>query len=88
MELTIFVVYEVEQEINKRGGLRTGMLDGKISEGIVSVNTAIDTIKEKKTVKGIIDELIADFYIIALIRDDPSTMNIDLNRARLLNKHR
>ena len=52
---------EVEQEINMRGGLRTGMLDGKISEGIVSVNTAIDMIKEKKTVKGIVDELMADF---------------------------
>lgn len=52
---------EVEQEINKRGGLRIGMLDGKISEGIISVNTAIDVIKEKKTVKGIIDELMADF---------------------------
>lgn len=52
---------EVEQEINKRGGLRTGMLDGQISEGIISVNTAIDVIKEKKTVKGIVDELMADF---------------------------
>jgi NAD(P)H-dependent flavin oxidoreductase YrpB (nitropropane dioxygenase family) len=52
---------EVEQEINKRGGLRTGMLDGKISEGIISVNTAIDMIKEKKTVKEIVDELMADF---------------------------
>ncbi|MBD8591477.1 nitronate monooxygenase [Peribacillus simplex] len=52
---------EVEQEINKRGGLRTGMLDGKISEGIISVNTAIDTIKEKKKVKEIVDELMADF---------------------------
>lgn len=52
---------EVEQEINKRGGLRIGMLDGKISEGIISVNTAIDVIKEKKTVKGIVDELMADF---------------------------
>jgi len=41
---------EVEQEINKRGGLRIGMFDGKISEGIISVNTAIDNIKEKKTV--------------------------------------
>lgn len=53
---------EVEQEINKRGGLRIGMLDGKISEGIISVNTAIDVIKEKKTVKGIVDELMADFH--------------------------
>lgn len=52
---------EVEHEINKRGGLRIGMLDGKISEGIISVNTAIDVIKEKKTVKGIVDELMADF---------------------------
>lgn len=52
---------EVEQEINKRGGLRIGMLDGEVSKGIISVNTAIDTIKEKKTVKGIIDEFMADF---------------------------
>ena len=52
---------KVEQEINKRGGLRTGMLDGKISEGIISVNTAIDMIKEKKTVKEIVDELMVDF---------------------------
>lgn len=54
---------EVEQEINKRGGLRVGMLDGKVSEGIISVNTAIDTIKEKKTVKEIVDELMADFQV-------------------------
>jgi hypothetical protein len=37
------------------------MLDGKISEGIISINTAIDTIKEKKTVKEIVVELMADF---------------------------
>ena len=43
------------------GLLGTGMLDGKISEVIISVNTAIDMIKEKKTVKEIVDELMVDF---------------------------
>jgi len=52
---------EVEKEIHNRGGLRTGMLDGKIPEGIVSVNTAIDMIKEEKTVREIVNELMADF---------------------------
>lgn len=42
---------EVEQEINQRGGLRTGMLDGKISEGIKSVNTAINMILKREQLK-------------------------------------
>ncbi|MGG0412271.1 NAD(P)H-dependent flavin oxidoreductase [Peribacillus simplex] len=52
---------DVEAEITKRGGIRTGMLDGKVEEGIVSVNTAIDSIKEIKSVEGIVKDLMADF---------------------------
>ncbi|HLQ97061.1 MAG TPA: nitronate monooxygenase, partial [Candidatus Dormibacteraeota bacterium] len=52
---------DVEKEITNRGAARSGMLEGKISQGIVSTNTAIDMIKEKKSVKGIVDELMVDF---------------------------
>lgn len=36
-------------------------LDGKISEGYISINTNIDTIKKKKTDKEIVFELMANF---------------------------
>lgn len=52
---------EVEQLIAESGGLLPGMRKGNSNEGIVSVNTAIDRIKEIKTVKDIIAELMADF---------------------------
>ncbi|MEK4974722.1 nitronate monooxygenase [Niallia sp. FSL R7-0648] len=52
---------EVEQLITQGGGLLPGMRLGNSNEGIVSVNTAIDRIKEIKSVKGIVDELMEDF---------------------------
>ena len=42
-------------------GLRPGMLEGKLDEGIVSVNTAIDVITEVKSCENILKELMADF---------------------------
>ncbi|MCG7381369.1 nitronate monooxygenase [Paenibacillus sp. ACRRY] len=50
-----------EQKIGAVGGLLPGMLLGKPSEGISSVNTAIDLIKEVKSCKEIIHELMIDF---------------------------
>jgi enoyl-[acyl-carrier protein] reductase II len=41
--------------------LRPGMLEGKLDEGIVSVNTAIDVITEVKSCEDIVKELMADF---------------------------
>ncbi|MFF2444328.1 NAD(P)H-dependent flavin oxidoreductase [Priestia megaterium] len=52
---------KVDKKINENGGLRTGMLEGKMDEGIVSVNTAIDVITEVKSCADIVKELMADF---------------------------
>lgn len=41
--------------------LRPGMLEGKLDQGIVSVNTAIDIIKNIKSCKEIVNELMADY---------------------------
>lgn len=43
--------------ISKQGGLRGAMLDGKINQGIISVNTGIEQIKSISSVKTIVDEL-------------------------------
>lgn len=51
---------ELNQRISERGGLRPGMLEGNMEEGIVSVNTAIDLIKEVKSCHEIVKELMAD----------------------------
>ena len=37
------------------------MLEGNLEEGIVSVNTVIDLIKDVKSCESIVKELIADF---------------------------
>ncbi len=52
---------EIEQIIAQGGGALSGMRNGNSYEGIVSVNTAIDRIKEIKSVKDIVDELMADY---------------------------
>ncbi|WP_338442883.1 hypothetical protein V5F86_13250 [Bacillus spizizenii] len=41
--------------------LRPGMLEGKLGEGIISINTAIDVITEVKSCEDIVKELMADF---------------------------
>lgn len=52
---------EVNGKISKNGGIRAGMLEGKIDTGIVSVNTAIDLITSVKKCEDIVKELMADF---------------------------
>lgn len=52
---------ELDEKINQIDGLRPGMLEGRLDEGIVSVNTAIDLIKDVKSCEGIVKELMADF---------------------------
>ncbi|NHC43497.1 2-nitropropane dioxygenase [Bacillus sp. MM2020_1] len=52
---------EVDKRISESGGVRFGMLEGKMDEGIVSVNTAIDLITEVKSCEAIVKELMADF---------------------------
>ncbi|MED1189077.1 NAD(P)H-dependent flavin oxidoreductase [Bacillus paralicheniformis] len=52
---------EVDKRISENGGLRSGMLEGKNNEGIISVNTAIDLITEVKSCEAIVNELMADF---------------------------
>lgn len=51
----------VDEQIRKGGGLRPGMLEGNLHEGIVSVNTAIDLITEVKSCETIVKELMDDY---------------------------
>lgn len=51
----------LDREISERGGLQPGMLEGNMNEGIISVNTAIDLIKEIKSCDEIVKELMADY---------------------------
>jgi len=48
---------DIDREISALGGLRPGMLEGKIDDGIISVNTGIDIIKTVPTVQRLVDEL-------------------------------
>ncbi|WP_241777369.1 hypothetical protein [Bacillus spizizenii] len=41
--------------------LLPGMLEGKLDEGIISMNTAIDVITEVKSCEDIVKELMAEF---------------------------
>lgn len=52
---------EIDAIISENDGLRPGMLEGKLDEGIISVNTAIDLITSVKSCKDIIKELMSDF---------------------------
>lgn len=52
---------EVDKKISENGGVRSGMLEGRMDGGIVSVNTAIDLITEVKSCEDIVKELMADF---------------------------
>lgn len=49
----------LDQEISRLGGLRPGMLEGNMDEGIISVNTGIDIIKNIPTVRELISELMS-----------------------------
>ncbi|HLR68162.1 MAG TPA: nitronate monooxygenase [Virgibacillus sp.] len=53
--------YENGTSSNEEMSLRPGMLEGKLDEGIVSVNTAIDMIQEVKSCEDIVKELMADY---------------------------
>ncbi|MGL4518153.1 MAG: NAD(P)H-dependent flavin oxidoreductase [Phocaeicola sp.] len=48
---------DTEEQIEKIKGLGVGMLEGKMNEGIVSVNSGIDTIKTIPTVAQLVHEL-------------------------------
>lgn len=51
----------IHKEIMAKGGLGLAMLHGDVTNGIVSVNTGISTIRSIKPVAEIVDELMADF---------------------------
>lgn len=51
----------LHKEIMAKGGLGTAMLHGDVTNGIISVNTGISTIRSVKPVAEIVDELMADF---------------------------
>ncbi|MFB0637213.1 NAD(P)H-dependent flavin oxidoreductase [Bacillus rugosus] len=54
-------MYKSGKPAEEEMSLRPGMLEGKLDEGIVSVNTAIDVITEVKSCEDIVKELMADF---------------------------
>ena len=43
--------------IRENGGMRSGMLEGDLENGIVSLNTSIEIIKNIPSVKDLIEEL-------------------------------
>lgn len=51
----------IHKEIMEKGGLGPAMLHGDVTNGIVSVNTGISTIRSIKPVAEIVEELMADF---------------------------
>lgn len=51
----------IHKEIMEKGGLGPAMLHGDITNGIISVNTGISSIRTIKPVAEIVDELMADF---------------------------
>lgn len=51
----------LHKEIMEKGGLGPAMLHGDVTNGIVSVNTGISTIRTIKPVAEIVEELMADF---------------------------
>ncbi|MCY9408298.1 nitronate monooxygenase [Bacillus inaquosorum] len=54
-------MYKSGKTAEEEMSLRPRMLEGKLDEGIVSVNTAIDLITEVKSCEDIVKELMADF---------------------------
>lgn len=53
-------VLDLDAEISAFGGLRPGMLEGKMDDGIVSVNTGIDIIRTIPSVRKLVSELMED----------------------------
>lgn len=51
----------LEKRIHANGGLRPAMLEGKLDQGIISVNTGIGLIARPSSCADIIAELMADF---------------------------
>ncbi|ACV75844.1 2-nitropropane dioxygenase NPD [Zymomonas mobilis subsp. mobilis NCIMB 11163] len=49
---------DLDTEISRLGGVRPAMLEGKLDEGIISVNTGIDVIRSMPTVKELVIELL------------------------------
>ncbi|MDG6895358.1 NAD(P)H-dependent flavin oxidoreductase [Volucribacter amazonae] len=52
---------EDEASLTAETELRWAMREGKLDKGIISVNTAIDLIKQKQSVADVIHQLMADF---------------------------
>lgn len=54
----------LDAEISRLGGCRPAMLQGKIDEGIISVNTGIDVIRDIPSVSHLIQELMEPVELI------------------------
>jgi NAD(P)H-dependent flavin oxidoreductase YrpB (nitropropane dioxygenase family) len=52
---------EIAKGMGGSGGMRLGMLEGNTEDGYISVGTGITPIKEIRTVKAVIDDLMQDF---------------------------
>lgn len=54
--------YNLDEQIRISGGARPSMLEGKIDEGIISVNTGIDLLSEITDVKSLIEQFMNEKY--------------------------
>jgi NAD(P)H-dependent flavin oxidoreductase YrpB (nitropropane dioxygenase family) len=52
---------EIAKGMGGSGGMRVGMLEGNTEDGYITVGTGITPIKEIRTVKAVIDDLMQDF---------------------------
>ncbi|MGF9699941.1 NAD(P)H-dependent flavin oxidoreductase [Paenibacillus sp. MABNR03] len=55
---------QVNSTLSKIGNLKTAMLDGRLEEGINTVSSGIQFIREIKTCEDIVNELMADFISV------------------------
>ncbi|WP_369039235.1 nitronate monooxygenase [Stenotrophomonas maltophilia] len=51
---------DLDKEIASLGGLRPGMLEGRLDEGVISVNTGIDVIRSVPSVAALVRSLLPD----------------------------
>ena len=52
---------EIAKAMGGAAGIRIGMLEGNKKEGYITVGTGITPIKEIRSVKAVIDDLMQDF---------------------------
>ncbi|KRN13002.1 2-nitropropane dioxygenase NPD [Fructilactobacillus fructivorans] len=54
-------VKDTYQQTREAGGVRPAMLDGKLDDGVISIDVGINDIHDIKSVKEVVDEMMQDF---------------------------